>query len=50
MCYFIRINLFDSAPLLIQHAIHEQRYSLYSKRIYFMARIFSEIVYEVSFA
>ncbi|EEC07888.1 ABC transporter, putative [Ixodes scapularis] len=32
------------------HAIHEQRYSLYSKRIYFMARIFSEIVYELMFS
>ncbi|XP_065288252.1 ATP-binding cassette sub-family G member 1-like isoform X2 [Dermacentor albipictus] len=37
-------------PLLIQHAIHEQRYSLYGKKIYFLARVTCDIMYEIMFS
>ncbi|KAH6931375.1 hypothetical protein HPB50_023995 [Hyalomma asiaticum] len=37
-------------PLLIQHAVHEQRYSLYGKKVYFLARVTCDILYEVMFS
>lgn len=37
-------------PLLIQHAVHEQRYSLYGKKIYFLARVMCDFMYELMFS
>ncbi|KAH8023125.1 hypothetical protein HPB51_010909 [Rhipicephalus microplus] len=37
-------------PLLIQHAVHEQRYSLYGKQVYFLARITCDFLYELMFS
>ncbi|XP_077484676.1 ATP-binding cassette subfamily G member 4-like [Amblyomma americanum] len=37
-------------PLLIQHVIHEQRYSLYGKKTYFLARVTCDIMYELMFS
>ncbi|XP_064469253.1 uncharacterized protein LOC135383889 isoform X2 [Ornithodoros turicata] len=34
------------SPLLVQHVIREQWHSLYTKKAYFFARIFSELAYE----
>ncbi|XP_077561732.1 ATP-binding cassette subfamily G member 4-like [Haemaphysalis longicornis] len=37
-------------PLLVQHVIREQRYSLYGRRVYFLARVTSDAMFELMFS
>lgn len=37
-------------PLLIRHVIQEQRYSLYGKNVYFLARVACDVMYELMFS
>ncbi|XP_064471122.1 ATP-binding cassette sub-family G member 4-like isoform X2 [Ornithodoros turicata] len=44
------LNATVKTPRLIRHVVREQRYAMYSKRVYFLARVCSELTYELMFA
>ncbi|KAL1433884.1 hypothetical protein MTO96_012109 [Rhipicephalus appendiculatus] len=50
MSAFSLLSATLKTPLLIQHAVHEQRYSLYGKKIYFLARVTCDFLYELMFS
>ncbi|XP_077564740.1 ATP-binding cassette subfamily G member 4-like [Haemaphysalis longicornis] len=47
---FSLMNATLKTPLLIQHVIQEQRYSLYGKKTYFLARVACDVMYELMFS
>lgn len=47
---FSLISATLKTPLLIQHVIREQRYSLYGKNVYFLARVTCDVMYELMFS